>query len=246
MKIVKFDTNHLRNDSHFQFMTEFRDLVIAQTAAALKITPQFGAFTRLYNREDEALRKVSASAFTPKIHEADAERDETLTGMYEVNKGMCKHWIPATRDAARRVQVVLKTYKHSGSKPINEETSAIYNLVQELRTEKYADDAGTAGLTAWVNELERRNNAVETLVKGRFNEGASKTDVVLKDARRETDAAYWDICDIINVYVILEGAGAYETFIRTLNEVIKKYAVKPHKHKHGEHGGESSGDGAGV
>jgi len=234
MKIVKFDTNHLHNDAHFQFMTEFRDLVTAQTAATLKITPQFNTFMRLYNREDEALRKVSASAFTPKIHEADAERDETLAGMYEVSKGMCRHWIPATRDAARRVQVVLKTYKHSGSKPINEETSAIYNLVQELRTDKYADDAETAGLTEWVNELERRNNAVETLVKGRFNEGASKTDVVLRDARRETDAAYGDICDIINVYVLLEGAANYETFVRTLNEVIKKYAVKPHRHKHGE------------
>jgi len=34
----------------------------------------------------------------------------------------------------------------------------------------------------------------------------------------------------------------YETFVRTLNEVIKKYSVKMHKHKHGEHGGESSGE----
>jgi hypothetical protein len=246
VKIEKIHLNNERNDAHFQFMTEFRDLVTAQTAATLKITPQFNTFMRLYNREDEALKKISASAFTPKIHEADAERDETLTGMYEVSKGMCRHWIPATRDAARRVQVVLKTYKHSGSKPINEETSAIYNLVQELGTEKYAADVQTAGLAGWINELERRNNAVETLVKGRFNEGASKTDVVLKDARRETDAAFWDICDIINVYVILEGAANYETFVRTLNEVIKKYSVKTHKHRHGEHGGESSGDGAGV
>jgi len=37
------------------------------------------------------------------------------------------------------------------------------------------------------------------------------------------------------------GAANYETFIRTLNEVIKKYSVKHHKHKHGEHGGQSGG-----
>ena len=234
MKISKFDPTHLHNDAHFQFMTEFRDLVLAQTAATLKIAPQFSGFLTLYAREDEALKKIVASAYTPKIHEADAARDETLTGMYEVNKGMCKHYTPNTRDAARRVHVALNAYKHSGSKPINEETSAIYNLVQELRTVKYATDVQTAGLTGWVDELERRNNAVETLVKGRFNESAAKTDVVLRDARRETDAAYKDICDIINVYVLLEGATAYETFIRTLNEVVKKYAVKPHhKHKHG-------------
>jgi hypothetical protein len=227
-------------------MTEFRDLVTAQTAEALKVKPKFDVFLRLYAREDEALKKISASAFTPKIHEADAARDETLTGMIEINKGMCKHWTPTTRDAARRVQVALNAYKHSGSKPINEETSAIYNLVQELRTEKYAADAQTVGLTLWVSELERRNNAVETLVKDRFNESAAKTDVVLRDARRETDAEYKDICDIINAFVLLEGATEYETFIRTLNEVIKKYAVKHHKHKHGAQETETSGDGAGV
>jgi len=241
MKIAKFDPTHIRNDAHFWFMTEFRDIVLAHNAATLKITPQFTGFTALYSREDEALKKISASAFTPKIHEADAARDETLTGMMEVCKGMCKHYIPATRDAARRVQVVFRAYKHSGSKPINEETSAIYNLVQELRTEKYGGDVQTVGLTGWVDELDRRNKTVEELVKGRFNEGASKTDIVLRDARRETDAAYTDICDIINVYVLLEGAAAYETFIRTLNEVIKKYSVKPPKHKHGEQETETAG-----
>ena len=101
MKIAKFDPTHIRNDAHFWFMTEFRDIVLAHTAATLKITPQFTGFTALYNREDEALKKISASAFTPKIHEADAARDETLTGMMEVCKGMCKHSTPVTRDAAR-------------------------------------------------------------------------------------------------------------------------------------------------
>jgi len=246
MNIETIHLNNERNDKHFQFMTEFRDLVIAHTAAALKIAPQFTGFVALYNREDEALKKISASAFTPKIHEADDDRDETLTGMMEVCKGMCKHWIPETRDAARRVQVVFHAYKHSGSKPINEETSAIYNLVQELNSEKYRADVQTVGLKEWVEELDRRNKIVEELVKGRFSEGASKTDIILKDARRETDAAYKEICEIVNARVVIEGPAAYETFVRTLNEVIKKYSVKPPKRKHGEHGGENSGDGAGV
>jgi hypothetical protein len=46
--------------------------------------------------------------------------------------------------------------------------------------------------------------------------------------------------------VVIEGAEDYETFIKTLNEVVKKYAVKHHKHRHGAQETENSGDGAGV
>jgi hypothetical protein len=235
MKIDSIKLKSLRNDGHFQFITEFRDLVCEQTAEALKIKPQFDAFLTLYAREDEALRKVPASALTPKIREADAARDETLTGMCETNKGTCKHWIPATRDAARRVQVALNAYKHIANKPINEQTSAVYNLAQELNSGKYAADTQTAGLTGWVNELQRRNNIVESLVKERFSESASKTDVILRDARRETDTLYWNICDLVNAHALIEGGTAYETFIRTLNEVIRKYSVKHPKNKNGGH-----------
>jgi len=56
--------------------------------------------------------------------------------------------------------------------------------------------------------------------------------VVLKDARKKTDEAYKQICDIINVYIVLEGGAAYETFVKTLNAVLAKYAVKHHNHHH--------------
>jgi hypothetical protein len=66
----------------------------------------------------------------------------------------------------------------------------------------------------------------------RYDESASKCDIVMKEARKDVDEAYAKICDIINVYVLLEGATAYEEFIRTLNAIIAKYAVKRH-HGHG-------------
>jgi len=39
------------------------------------------------------------------------------------------------------------------------------------------------------------------------------------------------------VYVLLEGAAAYEPFVRNLNELIKRYAVH-HRHHHAEESGE--------
>jgi hypothetical protein len=72
----------------------------------------------------------------------------------------------------------------------------------------------------------------EALVKERYAEGASKTNVVMKEARKAIDAAFKQICDIINVYMVLEGEAAYEGFVRTLNEVVGRYRRKQHHHHH--------------
>jgi hypothetical protein len=40
MKIQKLFTHSLRNDAHFQFHTEFRDLVTKNNPQTLKIKPQ--------------------------------------------------------------------------------------------------------------------------------------------------------------------------------------------------------------
>lgn len=231
MKIQRLSTHSLRNDAHFQFHTEFKDLVVQHNPITLKIKPQFDGYLPLYNREDEALKKVVKSALTAKIHDADAARDDTFIGLLDVCRGMCRHFTPATKDAALRIQVVLETYGDVAHKPLNEETSAIYNLVQELNG-KHAADLAATGIDQWVAELKARNEAFENLVKERFDETAAKTDVVLKDARKAADEAYKQLCDIINVRVVLDGVTDYEAFIRTLNAVIAKYAVKHHHHRH--------------
>jgi hypothetical protein len=229
MKIEKVHLGHLRNDAHFQFHTEFRDIVATHGAEALKIKPQFDAYLLLYDREDEALKKIAKSALTAKIHDADAARDDTFMGLLDVCRGMCRHFTPAIREAALRIQVVLDTFGNVASKPLNEETSALYNLAQELQ-EKHAAALSATGMAQWVGELKSRNNAFEALVKERFDETAHKTDVVLKEARKATDEAYKQLRDIINVYMVLEGTADYEAFIRTLNAVVAKYAVRHHRH----------------
>jgi len=62
-------------------------------------------------------------------------------------------------------------------------------------------------------------------MRDRFDETASRTDIVLKEARAEVDTAYFAIRERINALVVVEGVSVYENFIRTLNAVIAKYAL---------------------
>ncbi|MDR2582570.1 MAG: DUF6261 family protein [Fibromonadaceae bacterium] len=230
MKINKIDFRNLRNDAHFQFHTEFRDLVVQHNPETLKIKPQFDGYLPLYNRVDDALKKIVKSEFTAKIHEADKARDEIYLGMSETAAAALRHFNPSVRQAAERLKILFDTYGNVASKPLNEETSAIYNILQELKG-KYSADTASIGISQWVAELETRNKTFEALVKERFDETAHRTDIVLREARGKLDESYRIIIERLNALAVVEGEAAYEAFMRTLNAVVAKYAVKHHRHR---------------
>jgi hypothetical protein len=223
METKPIKTSHLRNDEHFQFITEFLDLVKETTAPALKVETQFDNFLLLYGKEDKALKKILKSAITEDIHTADRRRDLTFSGMVEVNRSALKHFNHEKVAAAKRLQIVFNTYGNVANKPLNEQTSAVYNLLQELKSSHTADIA-TVGLGDWVQELTANNTAYETLVKDRYSETAQRTDLVLKEVRRQTDAAYRAVVERINAFALVEGGAVYNSFIRRMNTVIDKYS----------------------
>jgi len=229
MKISKIDINHLRNDAHFQFHTEFRDLVTEHGSAALKVKPLFDNYLLLYEREDEALKKIVKSELTAKMHEADRARDDIFKSMREINSAYLRHFNPLVRDAATRLKIVFDTYGKVADKPLNDETSAVYNILQELKGNRAADVTAVC-IADWVAELEVRNNAFEDLVKQRLSEATAKTDIVLKEARAELDGMYHAIMKRIDAIIELEGAVAYEQFIKTHNILVDSYRRKHHHH----------------
>ncbi len=59
----------------------------------------------------------------------------------------------------------------------------------------------------------------------RFDESASKSSLVVKDARTELDNAYTVITERLCALALVEGASSYESFIKTWNAVVEKYAL---------------------
>jgi len=78
MKIQSFKTHNLRNNEHFQFHTEFRDLVSTHGAENLKIKPLYDAYLPLYGRVDEALKKKEARSELDAVYFAIRDRLNAL------------------------------------------------------------------------------------------------------------------------------------------------------------------------
>jgi len=225
MKISKIDTTHLRNNFYFQFHTEFRELVIASGADTLKVELQFNFYLPLYERMNEAFKKIIKSKFTAKIHEANKARGEIWAGMTEINFASLKHFNPKIKAAAARLQTVFDTYGNITNKPARYATTSVYSALQELHSEHEADMAAV-GILLWAVELKTRNATFEALIKGRHDEIARKTHIVLRKARVELDVVYRAIVDRVNALMIVEGDAAYEQFAKKLNAMVSKYAAK--------------------
>ena len=224
MKIKRIDFRTLRNNEHFQCQTEFKALVEDFNAATLKIEPYFSdSYIPRYNAEDEALIKIIKSSFTDERSDADRGRDQTFRGIVDTVNGALNHFDPAVQTAARRLKIVLDTYGNVAQLPLNEETSAIYNLVQDLN-EKYSVEVGRVSIMPWVDKLKADNQVYEALVMGGYEEEATKTELKAKETRTEVDAVVRQIIERIEALIVIEGETGYTDFVRRLNLIFDKYA----------------------
>jgi hypothetical protein len=202
-KISSLDLRSIRNDEHFEFFTEFITLVNETGKAALQIAKPFDAFTALFAEEDEALKKISKSNLTHLIHEADEARDTVFRGLAEANLAVLNHFRIDMREAAVRLQIVFDTYGNVAKKSVDEETSAVQNLLEEL-TKHHATDMAKVGLTDWAEELQRLNGEVRKLTMGRDDESATRSPLVLREARSKVDEAYRKIVTRIDAFAVVE------------------------------------------
>jgi len=233
-EIKSIDLMHLRNDAHFQFHSDTAELITEANPDSMKIKPLFDVYLPAIAQEDEALKKIVKSEFTEEIQVADKARDRTYSSVTAIIRTTLKHHNPDVVKAAKRLKIVTDTYGNINQKSLEEQTSAVYNILQEFQG-KYADDIELIRITEMVDELERANNALHELMQKRLDETAHKNPVTMKDAREVTDAAYLAIRKRINAAVEIEGPDNYAEFITILNATIDRYKLllaKSHGKKH--------------
>jgi len=230
MKIKVISPPRMRNDEYFQYNVEFIELVNRYDAQRLNISALFEEYMPLFEEVDGALLKIMKSAYTEKIKKADKRRDDVFRGLVDKCRAAEKHFKPDVKQAAIEIKILFDTYGNIARKPLNEQTSAVYNLMQELEG-KFAQHVQTLDVQEWVDELRSSNNDFAEVYRSRFDETAQRTDVVLKNARKELDRKYRLIVERINALVIVEGKDKYDDFIRALNVVIDKYNASINQRK---------------
>ncbi len=222
MKIARINLAHLRNEEHFQLQTEFKAEISQFSAKTLNIETAFASYLPLLQQEEEALQLIRKSATTEQLTDADIERDEIYRGLADAVKSALNHFDPAKRAAADRLKVLMDQFGNVARKPYNEETASISKLMVEVKG-KYAGYVSTLGLTDWFTMLETKNNAFDALMKSRYSEDATRTELRMNQVRLAIDAAYREIVERIEALALVNGPLGYEAFIREHNARVDKF-----------------------
>jgi hypothetical protein len=218
MKVTKTNLHSYRNEQWFQFYTEFNRLTGIYTN--LGLDEQLALFRSLYDKADEALEIIRKSDKTELISDVDLKRDHTFRGFSGSVKALANHFDQGKQEAVRQLQIVLKHYGVVNSLPHDEETAAIHNLLQDLKT-TYSPQIALLGLGEWVEELEKDNNAFQVLVADRNTEEATRCSLRMIEVRKETDALYRQIIERLEALIVINGEATYTPFVNELNNLIK-------------------------
>lgn len=225
MKIIKLKSEKLRNNQHFQFHTEFNELLVRFVPQTLGVEEAYAVYQPLLNNEAQAVDVIQKSPLTVDVADADHSRDQINSGFCETVSGACKHFDPLKKEAAKHILVVLDHFGNIGEKPYEEQSAATSNLIRDLET-NYADDLATLELQGWLAALKSSNNRFIELSKERYTSNAGKTQLKMKEVRKNIEVAYRNITDRIDALALINGSETYAPFIKELNKRIQKYNNK--------------------
>lgn len=249
MKVIRIPLKDLRNEEWFGFFVDLRALINKFGPDALMILALFTLMAPLIDEADKVLVVLRKSLFTKKMKLADEDRDKIFKALLSIVKGFRVQSDPAKADAAERLYMILNQYKKSIVKGnYTEESSAVYNLLQDLQGKCIADVALLA-LGEWVTSLKNAENDFEAARSQRFEESYDKPVEKMEELRKQIDAFYVAIVNILEAKLLADGLGGdivvdpedfkdgiYESdvpsylrgnvaynFVLEWNEIVKKY-----------------------
>jgi hypothetical protein len=219
-KIFLFDLHSTHNDEHALFHNNVYKLIMLETAEKLGIVKFITDYETAITAEEDARGVDPGSVFTKSIGQADRYRDQLDRSLDLLVESKTIDFDPNVRDAADRVERILKQSGNLRKLPYDDKSKA-YNTRNKKLTTTYAGDVATIGGSAL---LDQQNAANEDFLN-RFGDRASEKALAIsgnvRAARVVTDDVYEAIINQVNALAIVNGEADYAEFIDKVNYYVK-------------------------
>ena len=242
--MAKFKTirkDRLTNGKHFAFIEAFITAMTAAGFTAQRIVAALATLVAKFAVENEHYKKYRASEIVAQRTAADLERDSFYTRLHRLVQAWAGSGMELLDAAATALKRVFDLYKVKTTAQIDEETGQLDNLITDLETQEMQDYIAQINGTYLFQEMKTAHELVKSLRLEEGLEVSEKELGALATARKECDAAYDEVCTII------EGASAfaddpaqYDAFIKAWNGTIKIYQDTLDR-KSGKDGGKDDG-----
>ena len=209
------------NILHAQYQRKQYELVKAADATKTNVSAEWLAeWEKAIKVETEINMQASASVFTAKMREKDAERDLLLTNIFSVVRAQRTSPVSAIREAAQRLYVVFKPYFGIQDEIFEAESGHIIGMEQDAA--RYQTEITALGLKPVFDELHTANEAYEKMRTDRRTEGLEAKLPDARTARRNTDELFEGACQCILASYILAKNDADKKLVANLVDAMNK------------------------
>ena len=188
------------------------ELSMSATAVPSTLAASIATFKNAVDTFDDALKDSATVPSTALAAEADAARDNAWRAANNYLKAMTAHPTESLRRAATEFKTLFDKYGDPTALPQTEESGILHNLLQDL---KAIGNGKLASIffEAWLTNLESCETAFLAAVSQRTEEEAARQVGIVKESRQAADAAYRSLTGLVNALAVVNGDGAYATFI---------------------------------
>ena len=223
-RILRFEgtfSSLYSNILHAQYQRKQYELVKAADATKTNVSAEWLAeWEKAIKVETEINMQASASVFTAKMREKDAERDLLLTNIFSVVRAQRTSPVTAIREAAQRLYVVFKPYFGIQDEIFEAESGHIIGMEQDAA--RYQTEITALGLKPVFDELHTANEAYEKMRTDRRSEGLEAKLPDARTARRNTDELFEGACQCILASYILAKTDADKQTVANLVDAMNK------------------------
>ena len=223
-RILRFEgtfSSLYSNILHAQYQRKQYELVKAADATKTNVSAEWLAeWEKAIKVETEINMQASASVFTAKMREKDAERDMLLTNIFSVVRAQRTSPVTAIREAAQRLYVVFKPYFGIQDEIFEAESGHIIGMEQDAA--RYQTEITALGLKPVFDELHTANEAYEKMRTDRRTEGLEAKLPDARTTRRNTDELFEGACQCILASYILAKTDADKQTVANLVDAMNK------------------------
>jgi hypothetical protein len=235
-KFISLWFSRLPNAAHYNFFTNMKATI---DAAPQDVTDVLGdnipAFVTLLAEERDHMDWINKNTLTQEIEEADQAMDAALTALRTTVRGMRTFSVASISTAAKRIYTMLMDYGTVTKKPYEEQSGDVKTILAQISEGgRYYDDISVLKKAAsvvggMIVDLQNAFNNFTSLLAQRDAQSLEKPKRPFPDVRRDIEAVYRKMVNIIDAHAAVGTSPAFDDFIKSLNPEIERLNAEFHR-----------------
>lgn len=214
INIIKFGI--MRSDAHFQFLSAFKDLVVAKGMVNVFHAELWTSFEDLLQKENDLIHLPRVATLVKLLEMSDDRKNKALTGINNFLAAGLNHFDPEVAEASASVFNRLKEFIPVNSRSCAEEIEANSSLLAEIDSD-CASQIVLLNLKPWLDELAATTSEFQRNFMLRHLRRSTNPDGKLTVIKKRINDVYRQLIFNLESMLLVRSTPELVTFARLWN-----------------------------